>query len=496
MNGNRPRRRAWRVGITAAAVAAVAVLGLAAPASAAPLVDPNATGSITVHKFQTPDTPTGLPNNGTQVNTTGLTPLAGVTFQVQRVTDIDLSTNQGWTTASALSTAFDPANPAGSITGAGHTLGAGTSQVTSAAGTAAFTALPIGLYLVQETSYPAGVTPSAPFLVSVPLTDPNNHDAWLYDVHVYPKNAVTTATKTVSDAAAVKLGDQVSFRITSDIPNASPIDGFRIVDPLDARLTYVSTAVRLADGTAITLGTDYTVTHDAGTNAVTIDFTAAGRAVLAAHNTTSVVADIVTTVNTVGEISNTARVYPNQASFTITPGQPGGPTVTPPVETHWGGITLQKVNGSGTPLTGASFKVFTSAADAAAQTNPVTIAGQSTFTVTAANGTLTISGLRYSDFANGATVAPGDPGYLRYYLVETVAPAGYELLAQPVSFTVTAATSAVGVDLTVTNVPHNAGFELPFTGGTGPGMLYLAGVLLIVGGIGFLLIRLRRTRQG
>ena len=353
----------------------------------------------------------------------------------------------------------------------------------------------MGVYLVRETSFPSGVTPSAPFLVSVPITDPDNRDSWLYDVHVYPKNAVTTATKTVDDAGAVKLGDQVAFTITSDIPNVDPIDGLRIVDPLDAKLDYVSTAVRLADGTPIVLGTDYTVTHDTATNTVTVEFTAAGRAVLAAHNTTSVVVDLVTTVNTVGEISNEALVYPNQASFDIDPGQPGGPTVTPPVETRWGGITVQKVNGSGTALTGAQFQVFTTAADAAAQTNPVTIGGQSTFTVTNTDGTLTISGLRYSDFANGVTVAPGDPGFVQYYLVETVAPTGYELLANPVQFTVTAATSAAGIDLTVTNVPHNAGFELPFTGGTGPGMLYLAGITLIAAGITFLIIKRRRTQR-
>jgi uncharacterized surface anchored protein len=46
----------------------------------------------------------------------------------------------------------------------------------------------------------------------------------------------------------------------------------------------------------------------------------------------------------------------------------------------------------------------------------------------AGDGTLTLSGLRYSDWANGAAVAPGSADYRTYYLVETTAPAGYELL--------------------------------------------------------------------
>lgn len=493
MNTTTPRRRGLRAGIAATAAAMILGLGFAAPASAAPLVDPDAIGSITIHKLEAPETPTGLPNNGTQVDTTGLTPLPGVEFQVRPVSGIDLATNSGWSAASALADAFDASDPDGSIAAAGHALGAGTTLVTDAAGEAVFSGLPVGLYLVEETSAPAGVTPSAPFLISVPLTDPDNLDAWLYDVHVYPKNAITTATKTVEDADAVELGDEVSFTITADIPNVDPIDGFRIVDVLDPKLDYVAAAVTLADGTTITEGTDYTIVHDVATNTVTVDFTAAGRAILAANPATQVVVDIVTTVNTVGEIANQALVYPNAASFDIDPGQPGGPTITPEVETRWGSITIEKVGEGAGALTGAVFQVFTSAADAATQTNPVTLGGSTEFEVVNTDGTLTIAGLRYSDFANGVAVAPGDVGYLQYYLVEVQAPDGYELLAEPIEFTITAATTAAGIDLTVTNVPHNGGFQLPFTGGTGSGLLYLVGLGLIAGGIVFLVVRRRRS---
>lgn len=505
MKTTNSRRRNWRAGLAASATAAILALGMAAPAAAAPLVDPDATGSITVHKLEAPDAPTGLPNNGTQVDTTGLEPLPGVEFQVRQVTGIDLSTNSGWVDASDLSDVFDAADPEGSITGAGYTLAAGASLLTDAAGEAVFSGLPVGLYLVEETSFPSGVTPSAPFLITVPLTDPDNLDTWLYDVHVYPKNAVTTATKTVDDADAVKLGDEVTFTITAEIPNVDPIDGYRIVDVLDQKLDYVAATVTLADGTTIAEGTHYTIAHDAATNTVTVDFTAAGRAILAANNTTQVVVDIITTVNTIGEIANQALVYPNAASFDIEPGQPGGPTTTPEVETRWGNVTFEKVGTDSTPLTGAVFQVFTTAADAASQTNPVSIAGVTEFEVVNADGTLTIEGLRYSDFANGATVAPGDAGYLQYYLVEVEAPDGYELLAEPIEFVVNAATTdcvpgagnpggcEYAVDLTVTNVPHNGGFELPFTGGSGTGLLYLVGFGLIAGGVVFLVARRRRN---
>lgn len=475
----------------AAATLTGAVLAMSfsvAPAQAAPLVDGSQLGSITVHKFERPSTPTGLPNNGTAVDTTGLTPLAGIGFTIQQVNSIDLATNAGWESAHNLSSVFSPADPAGSITGAGFTLGTGQTQTTDAAGTAAFASLPVGLYLVSETSFPANVTPSAPFLVSVPLTDPDNKDNWIYDVNVYPKNSVTTAEKTVTDAPDIKLGDTIDFTITGDIPNEANIDGYKVVDKLDEKLTYVGATTTLVDGTVITEGTDYTTTFDAGNNTVTVLFTPAGRAVLAAHNTTKVQVVVHTTVNTIGEIENQAIVYPNEGSFEGT----GVPT--PNVVTKWGGMTLQKVNENGAALAGASFSVYATEADAKAGTNPITLSGQTVFTV-AADGTLTISGLRYSDWANGAAVAPGSPDYRTYYLVETTAPTGYELLAQPVSFLINAATTTVGVDLQVKNVPSNGGFQLPLTGGVGTGILYAAGALLLAGAALMLVRSRRRTNN-
>lgn len=478
------RLRVLLIGIAAIGLA---MLGLAGPAGAASpsLPDPTKTGSINIHKFATPDSPTSLPHNGTAVNTTGLTPVAGVVFSIQQVTGIDLTTNQGWQNANTLSGTFNPSNASASITGAGYGLSAaaGSPVTTAADGSASLSSLPLGLYLVTETSWPAGATPSAPFLVSVPLTDPTNENAWLYNVNVYPKNAVTNVTKTVTDQSAVKLGDTVTWTVNADIPNVATIDGYKITDKLDTKLTYVSATPTLADGTTLAPA-DYTVTAPsaANNNTLTVDFTASGLAILAAHNTSQVVLKVNTTVNAVGDIVNTALLYPNKSSYAVTPGQPGGPVVSPPVDTKWGSITVLKTNGSGTALPGAVFSVYASQADAEAGTNPISLSGATTFTA-GSDGTLTISGLRYSDFANGATVAPGATGYQSYWLEEVKAPSGYELLADPIKFDVTAATSAVGVDLTVKNMPANAGFALPFTGGPGGLFIYLGGGLLLLGAL-------------
>lgn len=460
-------------------------------AQAAPIVDidPDATASLHLHKLEQPDD-FGPPADGLETDTAGQKPLSGVEFTVQRVSGIDLTTNAGWRDAAALSA--DEA--------AARAETPGRSGVTDADGNLSLTGLPLGLYLVTETSYPAGVTPSKPFLVTLPLTHPTERDTWLYDVHVYPKNAVTGATKSVEDSAGVKLGDDVTWTIDADIPRVAEIDLYRIVDKLDTRLDYKSATVRLTNDAALSEGTDYTIAFDAATNTVTVEFTAAGRAILAANATQAQVEVVITTTaNATGTITNEAIVYPNEASTEHRPGEPGGPIVTPPVDSRWGVIVIEKVEGpagtvgdlsAGDPLAGAEFQVYASEADARAQRNPIVIDGGDTWT-TGADGRAVISGLRYSNYADGKELQPGDPDYRSYWLVETKAPDGFELLAEPVQVDVTSDDPNT-IIVSIENVPHNAGWTLPLTGGAGTTLVTLLGLLLLVGGTLFAVVRGRR----
>ena len=81
-----------------------------------------------------------------------------------------------------------------------------------------------------------------------------------------------------------------------------------------------------------------------------------------------------------------------------------------------------------------------------------------------------------------------------YYLEETAAPAGYNLLDAPVSVTVNGAnTATAGLSaLTVTkDIANNTGAILPSTGGIGTTIFYVLGAVLVIGA-GVLLVTRRR----
>jgi hypothetical protein len=153
-------------------------------------------------------------------------------------------------------------------------------------------------------------------------------------------------------------------------------------------------------------------------------------------------------------------------------------------------------------LEGVEFKVFLGAQNSdpvasCAAVNPVI--ALATY-VTEEDGIWKISGLRYSDWENGELIPDPDQGP-SYWLVETRAPAGYELSAEPFEFYVTALTSGVSVSGTatdpdptgVTDVPANAGFTLPYLGGSAIWWSVAGFVLAAV--LALLLIRRRSAGQ-
>lgn len=522
---NTSRKRGPLAALSAFAAAALLVVAGGAAAQAAPTIPdapaPDERGTLNIHKFEQPDA-LGSPADGMEQDTTGLTAMAGVEFTIKQVTSIDLSTNAGWIAAGALTLDTAATEVSGDT---------GTTVATNADGLAQFPKLPIGLYYVEETKWPSGATPAKPFLVTVPITNERAiigngtasapefpaRSTWVYDVHVYPKNAVTSGTKSVEDSTTNQLGQTVKWTISADIPKAEVISAYRIVDELDSRLELVETGAKaptleLTGNSNVTLiaGTDYVWSNTSGK--LQVDFTPTGLAKLVTAWKADASAQIRVVLNTTvvavgdGEILNQATIYPNQEAIDWTPGDdtPPPPTTTEP-KTKWGHIVLEKVaQGSKDPLQGAEFQVYLNEADAKNGANPITVTideagneivgGKHTF-VSGSDGRVIIPGLRDSRWANNTAVAPGETGYQSYWIVETKSPVGadgtkYELLAEPIEVEVSSSDITV-VTREIVNVPKNGGFELPLTGGGGTWALTAGGVLLIGGG---LLLTMRRKR--
>ena len=76
-----------------------------------------------------------------------------------------------------------------------------------------------------------------------------------------------------------------------------------------------------------------------------------------------------------------------------------------------------------------------------------------------------------------------------YYLIETEAPAGYNLLAKPVKVEINGSDANVDSLTVTTNVENHTGSLLPGTGGIGTQIFYIAGAALLLGAVVVLLVK-------
>lgn len=504
-----------RFGRAAAAVIAagmLSVLTIAMPAAAAIdpyTIDPGRTGSITLTKYSTPaNEVSAIQGTGKQdpaAPTPNSVPLAGASFQVYKVnkTGLDLTTSAGWSALESLISTTGPNPSQAALTGVGGvSLAAQGEKTTDASGTLKWSNLPLGLYYVTETAVPAGHKASAPFFVTLPMTDPVNRDAWMYDVFVYPKNAQDSTTKIPLDTDVKVPGDPLAWEISTVIPS-STVTIMRFEDVLDPALDYKSVEAQIgtpwgaASATTLTAG-DFTSTYNAATRQVTVALTAAGLAKVNANQGKTLLVHINTVVN-----SNYAGIVNNAA--TVITNKPGSNTdteqvVTPGSQSKYGKITVNKTDTAGTPLSGAQFKVYYSHVaspnfgDKTQPTSGIADTGV-VCDMTAAGVTSCTDEVRFSDFAENTQLAAGDARWNYYWLVETKSPTGYELLTTPIAFQVTKDNTDAAFTLptiTVENVKRGGGLVLPFTGGAGSIAFVSVGLALLAGGVVLMVVRARR----
>ena len=523
--------------VTFAAIAGLS-LGIAGPGSIAvaqentinqtagdsPLVNQDAEGSLTIHKFGNPTDegqPSGTAADVEDVKANGGEVLEGVDFTVYKInktadgaTDIDVTTNEGLLAASKLKAgdfsqgaALKDGLPDGVLTevATGTTGPDGSWNVGKD--------LALGAYLVVETGPKEGYDPAVPFIAFVPMTsngkvgEETQGTTWNYDVHAFPKNYKDEEpTKTVTDKDKNAGDENLIYTVTGTARQLKPNTErtqFRITDQIDPKLEITGVNVTAA-GKEIQPEQDVDGKFYEG-NYVDVALKPEVAKTLKAGDKV----EVTITTKLKAEFAKDTDIAPNKAL--VFQNNPDGSESdkrkeTPEVKTYWGGLQFKKVDGDRKALEGAEFQIARQAAgkqcseiDTTKKGSWTPVNGQQggkvkTTFVSGQDGMVKITGLHVNDFEDNAEVTAGDQSH--YCLIETKAPKGKELLPEALEFKLVATSTDPErvYELASVQVGANEGEvvnsddttpNLPMTGGMGVGILAAIGAAIVAAGAWF-----------
>lgn len=354
-------------------------------------------------------------------------------------------------------------------------LNDGQNKATSS--TVKFENLTLGYYLVQSD---LGV------LCSLDTTMP--------DVTIKEKNSQPTVDKQVQensngtwgDTNDANIGDTVNFKTTINVVDGQP-KNYVLHDKMSNGLTFDagSVEVKIGDRT-LTLGSDYTLIANPKDGCTfEIEFK---ENVLKPNDVV-----IVTYSATLNE---KAVIYPepNTNETKLVYGE-GSETTWDETKTFTYQFDLVKTKTDNTVLNGAEFKLY----DAKTEGNEIALIdeGNGVYRVATAAEKAAEGFVSATIKAGKVTIKGLDSG--TYYLEETKAPAGYNVLAERVEVKIDHANLTATVEGGTyvsggVQVINQTGAELPSTGGIGTTIFYVVGGLLVVAA-GVLLVTRKRMSK-
>ena len=359
----------------------------------------------------------------------------------------------------------------------------GEKKAEAEAKTVEFTGLNLGYYLVDST---LGT------LCSLDTTNPT--------VTIQEKNAAPTNVKTVeedSNAGTDKaygekndadIGQTVNFKST--ITAQAGAQNYVFHDTMSAGLSYTGVTGVTLNGNPVADGS-YTVVTEGLDDGCTFEvrFTQEFCDTLTANDQIVISYSAVLTKDAVvaGEGN------PNESKLTY--GDAGTTETTPSVtKTYTWKMDVFKHNAEEKGLAGAKF-VLSKNLDGS---NPIALinSGNNTYRVATTDEAADAITEITTDQAGKFTITGLDSD--TYYLIETAAPAGYNMLKDAVKVTISdqgaITVNGDAIEGTTVSVLNNTGAELPSTGGIGTTVFYVVGALLVVCA-GVLLITRKRMRK-
>lgn len=378
---------------------------------------------------------------------------------------------------------------------ANRTIAPVATQTVDAGGTATFADLAMGEYFIRPTSttsvYQLMLQKVEPTVVSGKYV--------IDDVTFSAKHEEVTVDKS-ADKTSVTKNEKVTYTITVEIPTyaTGAVDkSFYVSDLLPDGLTIDPASIKVqidgadVNAAAYTLATtatnDYTFKLSVDTDKYADSWSANGGKRLVITYTATLNNDNTTAVND----KETNTVTFDYSFYPYVENSHEQKTATVDVTTF--AIKIDKyVDGELTnKLANAKFDLYRTATQAEVNAGLAVIIPHTTVNgiklegdlVTDANGTATFA--KYE--ANGTNYD--------YYLVETQAPSGYNILNNAAKVNFTDADVAATAGIYTVQVPNKSGIQLPITGGTGTVIFAIIGITLMVGAVVLFVVSRKKEKE-
>lgn len=367
------------------------------------------------------------------------------------------------------------------------------TQTVAAGGTATFAGLAMGEYFIRPTSS------TSVYQLMLQKVEPTVVDGTykIDDVTFAAKHKEVTVDKT-ADKTSVTKGEKVKYTITVDIPTYATqvVDkSFSVADLLPDGLTIDTGSIKVqVEGVDVaaaaydldTTATDeYTFKLSVATDKYDTNWSANGGKQLVITYTATFNNDDTTEVN----VEETNTVTFDYSYYPYVAASHEQKTDTFAVTTF--AIKIDKyVDGdTDTKLAGATFDLYRTATQAEID------AGSSVEIPHTSIQGIKLEADKVTDDQGSVTFekyeANGDK--YDYYLVETQAPSGYNLLDNAVKVNFTDANVDANGVYTV-EVPNSSGIKLPITGGTGTVIFTVIGIALMAGAVVLLVISRKKSK--
>ena len=375
-----------------------------------------------------------------------------------------------------------------------NSVAAVQTQTVGADGKATFTGLPMGEYFIRPTSS------TSVYQLMLQKVEPTVVDGkYVIDDLTFNAKHKEVSVDKAADKTSVTKGEKVTYTITVDIPTyaSQAVDkSFYVSDLLPNGLTIDPASIKVQiDGTdvdtaAYTLDTtavaEYTFKLSVSAAQYTASWSANGGKQLVITYTATLNDNDTTEVNT----KETNKVTFDYSFYPYVENSHKQKTATVDVTTF--AIKIDKhVNGNkDAKLANAKFDLYrTATAEEIAAGRSVTIPH------TTVAGILLESGLTTND-SGVATFEKYEANNTRYayYLVETKAPTGYNLLSNAVEVHFTDAEVAGTNGIYTVEIENTSGIQLPITGGTGTVIFTVIGIALMVGAVVLFVLSRKKSK--